>query len=199
MQAARLTAQIKPHAEARGFGDSARFAAGSWLPYLSCTATGLPQGIDLQPGSCKTSGQLDMESLLNLVWFMMALLALGLWWRKTGPMRNMCRLSRVDQLVLLACILILLFPVVSATDDLHPLRQEMEESGPSKRLKQGVTEKCSSNLSFAHTSALYLIRFSSIVPLKQISREIVLGRTLCPANHHPSTEGCRAPPASALS
>jgi hypothetical protein len=140
-----------------------------------------------------------MELLLNLLWSMLALLALGLWWRKTGPMRSMCRLSRVDQLVLLGCVLILLFPVVSATDDLHPLRQEMEESGPSKRLKQGATEKCSSSLSLSHASALYLTRFFSIVALKQISGEILLGRTLFPRLHQPSAEGCRPPPVSALS
>jgi len=34
----------------------------------------------------------------------------------------------------LCCLLALLFPIVSATDDLHPLRIEIEESSPSKRV-----------------------------------------------------------------
>ncbi len=41
--------------------------------------------------------------------------------------------------LLFACVLLLLFPVVSATDDLHALRQEIEESGPSKRLVKPVS------------------------------------------------------------
>ena len=45
--------------------------------------------------------------------------------------------------VLLGCLLVLLFPVVSASDDLHPISAEIEESGPFKRtVKQSPGIKC---------------------------------------------------------
>ena len=139
-----------------------------------------------------------MELLLNLLWSMLALLALGLW-RNTRLARNPCRLDHVDQFVLLGCVLILLFPVVSATDDLHPLRQEVDESGSSKRFKHAATEKQSTNLSLAHSPVLHPARFASTNPLKRISDEIVPGWAPIPKVHLPSTDACRAPPMPALS
>lgn len=47
-------------------------------------------------------------------------------------------------LIALACLLVLLFPVISATDDLHAMRAEMEESSPGKRgVRQAAGEKTS--------------------------------------------------------
>ena len=44
----------------------------------------------------------------------------------------------------LGCALVLLFPVISATDDLHAMRAEMEESSPGKRgVCQAAGEKAS--------------------------------------------------------
>src|ERR1700675_3155237 len=72
-----------------------------------------------------------MELLLNLVWLTFALLALGLRWQARSERHR----DRLTPLVVLSCVLILLFPVVSVTDDLHPIRPEMEESHPSKKIK----------------------------------------------------------------
>jgi len=42
----------------------------------------------------------------------------------------------------LGCALVLLFPVISATDDMHAMRAEMEESSPGKRgICQAAGEK----------------------------------------------------------
>ena len=67
-----------------------------------------------------------MELLLNLLWLLLAVPAFWLWrLAKNSPGTSKgcsyCWLT-------LACILILLFPVVSATDDLQAMRPEMEES-----------------------------------------------------------------------
>jgi hypothetical protein len=47
-------------------------------------------------------------------------------------------------LCVLGCIVVLLFPVISASDDLHAMRAEMEESSPGKRgVCQAAVEKAS--------------------------------------------------------
>jgi hypothetical protein len=80
-----------------------------------------------------------MELLLNLVWVLLALPAYWLWRRsgdsERGPGKLQCLLA-------LGCVLVLLFPVISATDDLHAMRAEMEESASSKRaVRQAGSEK----------------------------------------------------------
>lgn len=73
-----------------------------------------------------------MELLLNLAWLLLALPAYWLW-RRSSHNRAQGKLSSVHCLLALACLLVLLFPVISATDDLHAMRAEMEESSPGKR------------------------------------------------------------------
>ena len=73
-----------------------------------------------------------MELLLNLAWMLMALPAYWLWRRGAGARRER-RVSALECLLALGCVLVLLFPVISATDDLHAMRSEMEESSTSKR------------------------------------------------------------------
>jgi hypothetical protein len=73
-----------------------------------------------------------MELLLNLAWLMLALPGLWLW--RCAPACHAGRqVGVLRALLLLGCVLVLLFPVVSASDDLHAMRQEMEESNFSKR------------------------------------------------------------------
>ena len=52
------------------------------------------------------------------------------------------RITALQFLLALGCALVLLFPVISATDDLHAMRAEMEESATSKRaVRQAGGEK----------------------------------------------------------
>ena len=71
-----------------------------------------------------------MELLLNLSWLLLAMPAYWLWRAST---RRSGRLSALQSVFALACALVILFPVVSATDDLRVMRAEMEESPTSKR------------------------------------------------------------------
>src|ERR1700683_4434217 len=73
-----------------------------------------------------------MELLLNLAWMLLALPAYWLWRRDAG-MRAARWVSSVECLLALGCVLVLLFPVISASDDLHAMRAEMEDSSFSKR------------------------------------------------------------------
>jgi hypothetical protein len=72
-----------------------------------------------------------MELLLNLAWLLLALPAYWLWRDCRGVRPG--RRSSLQCLLSLGCMLVILFPVVSATDDLHAMRAEMEESSTSKR------------------------------------------------------------------
>jgi hypothetical protein len=83
-----------------------------------------------------------IELLLNLVWILLALPAYWLWRRSAGSTAS--RPSPLQCVLALGCTLVLLFPVISATDDLHAMRAEMEESASSKRtVRQAASEKSS--------------------------------------------------------
>src|ERR1022692_1120250 len=82
-----------------------------------------------------------MELLLNLVWVLMALPAYWLWRRDAG-VRQGRKFSSRQVFLALGCVLVLLFPVISATDDVHAMRAEMEDSSISKRtVRQAGGEK----------------------------------------------------------
>lgn len=84
-----------------------------------------------------------MELLLNLAWILLALPSYWLW-RRGASSRAARRVTALQVLLALGCGLVLLFPVISATDDLHAMRAEMEESSSSKRaVRQAVGEKSS--------------------------------------------------------
>jgi len=73
-----------------------------------------------------------LELLLNLCWLLLIPLAVCIWLRQP-------RFRSLQAALALACLLFLLFPIVSATDDLTAMRQVYEESTPGKRmLKRAV-------------------------------------------------------------
>ena len=74
-----------------------------------------------------------MELLLNLLWLMLAVPGVIIWRRQAASPWSSGKQSRSGSFVLLGCLLALLFPVVSASDDLHPISAEIQESGPFKR------------------------------------------------------------------
>jgi hypothetical protein len=83
-----------------------------------------------------------MESLLNILWLLLLLPAIQIWRQGPTSARISRRLQRARSFVLLCCILALLFPVVSATDDLRALQPEAEESVVAKHtVKQSANSK----------------------------------------------------------
>lgn len=108
-----------------------------------------------------------MELLLNLVWLTLALPAIWVWRHEPVRAGHSSGFSRIRASLLLICVLTLLFPVVSATDDLHPMRPEMEESSPFKR-----TVKQSSGTS---TAAAWLTPCDSFFARSSPSPQISLG------------------------
>jgi len=89
-----------------------------------------------------------MELFLNLCWLSLLLPAYLLWRQRTSstgsekPARRPAA-SPFVFLCVLGCVLVLLFPVISASDDLHAMRAEMEESSPGQRVGQATVEKAS--------------------------------------------------------
>jgi hypothetical protein len=77
-----------------------------------------------------------MELLLNLIWMALGLVALLGFLRGRRVSSQISRVPYRKSLFALACAVLLLFPVVSASDDLHPTQAVMEES--SKRLQIAV-------------------------------------------------------------
>jgi hypothetical protein len=84
-----------------------------------------------------------MELLLNLAWLLLVLPAYFVW-RESRTAGSRQKISSLQALLALACALVILFPVVSATDDLHAMRAEIEESPSSKRnVRQAGSDKVS--------------------------------------------------------
>ena len=84
-----------------------------------------------------------MELLLNLAWLLLALPAFWLWCGSRSAPRGP-KFTALQCLLALGCMLVILFPVVSATDDLRVMRNEMEESPNSKRtIRHASNDKAS--------------------------------------------------------
>jgi len=78
-----------------------------------------------------------MELLLNIFWLLIAAGALGICirqWRRGARARGLSL-----PLCALSCVLVLLFPVISATDDLHPTALVVETSGFSRKILKSMT------------------------------------------------------------
>ena len=74
-----------------------------------------------------------MELLLNLVWIALAVAAFVSFLRRSRGQRGR-RLDYGRSLFALACALLILFPIISASDDLHPAQAVVEET--TKRIQR---------------------------------------------------------------
>lgn len=104
-----------------------------------------------------------MELLLNLSWLLLAMPALWLW-RESLRVPDQRRFNTSQRLFCLACALVILFPVVSATDDLRGAGTEMEECRGSKRsISHSTGERVAASKAHTQpalaTAALLLVTF----------------------------------------
>ncbi|HWY54736.1 MAG TPA: hypothetical protein VNZ03_09750 [Terriglobales bacterium] len=135
-----------------------------------------------------------MELLLNLLWLTLALPALWLWRRESVFAHGPRRFDRLRPCLILSCILMLLFPVVSATDDLHAMRQEIEESSPSKRVvKQAGVEKSVTGINTAGALPA-LISPAWFCPSHDACGQVLAVSVLLPQRAHFNECASRAPP-----
>jgi hypothetical protein len=75
-----------------------------------------------------------MELLLNLIWVLLAVPAFWLWRHEALPTRRNRYLSPARCVLVLGFVLLMLFPVISATDDLRAMQPESEESTSARRV-----------------------------------------------------------------
>src|SRR5271166_662528 len=78
-----------------------------------------------------------MELLLNLIWLTIAAGALVAFTRSRRRSARMAHVPYVQALIALACVVVLLFPVISASDDLHPAQAVVEDA--SKKLQLAIS------------------------------------------------------------
>ena len=107
-----------------------------------------------------------MELLLNLAWLLLALPAYWLW-RGSRAAAAGRQLTSLQRLFSLTCMLVVLFPVISATDDLHVMRAEMEESPSTKRSACQKTTDKPANSKFQTQPSLATA--SSFIPVQDIA------------------------------
>jgi len=137
-----------------------------------------------------------MELLLNLVWLLLALPAFWLW--RHGVSESERKYSSLHCLLALGCILVLLFPVISATDDLHAMRAEIEEPGISKRaVRQAAADRSSIANRSWHIPPAMAARIFSAIP-SVTSRFKVHPVKFVTAGRTPIRTSSRAPPSFCL-
>ena len=61
-----------------------------------------------------------METFLNLVWVLLVVVALWVWQRRWVRQRAASQRNPLQEWTAFACVMVLMFYVVSMTDDLHP-------------------------------------------------------------------------------
>jgi hypothetical protein len=85
-----------------------------------------------------------MELLLNLFWLLLAMPAYWLWrYSRIAAQRR--QFHALQCFLALGCLLVILFPVVSASDDMRAMRAEMEEFSSRRSICQAVGDKQSSS------------------------------------------------------
>ncbi len=124
-----------------------------------------------------------MELLLNLVWVLIAATALS-WHLRSAP--KDCK-QFLLALGALCCALLLLFPTISVSDDLHVQAFVCEDSSPTKRMATAVVHVAPiyhlavffifSTLLAALCRTIWFVRSASPVPyLSALLDRPVLGR-----------------------
>jgi hypothetical protein len=136
-----------------------------------------------------------VELLLNLAWLLLALPAYCLW-RDSKAAHDGRRFTSLQALLALGCVLVVLFPVISATDDLRAMRTEMEESPAGKR---SVCQKSGEKPTAAkwHSQPLLAVISDFFVVLDS-ARHVAPVRAFLTPEFHRVNLPARAPPQPVL-
>ena len=140
-----------------------------------------------------------MELLLNLVWLTLAVPAIWIWRNNSARVGHSRYHDRLCSCLLLVCVLVLLFPVISASDDLHPMRAEMEESSPFKRtVKQSTSGPLGSWLANPGSFFARSISESPISPNREVCALVSASSFIFPELLTFGQRDSRGPPAPLL-
>jgi hypothetical protein len=114
-----------------------------------------------------------MELFLNLLWLMIALVALGMFHRSVGRDAGSAG-QRRNGWVALVCALVLLFFVISLTDDLHQEVVFIEDASLSRKQVTALHSVHAQAPAAHHAHHL----FAAIVPEAAFSPELTLAQRL---------------------
>jgi len=138
-----------------------------------------------------------MELFLNLLWLLLAVPAVWVW--HTARCRHVGSAWQSRQCVLvLGCLLTMLFPVVSASDDLQAMRPEIEESANRTGLRNSSHGKCSSLPDGVSGNFALSATRSAVSPDQSVWLDLLSPSVLRPAAVLVPTRAGRAPPLSLL-
>jgi uncharacterized membrane protein len=125
-----------------------------------------------------------MEVLLNAIWLLVAIVAFCYWhgvgYRGASTRRDP---GTSYGILALACALILLFPVISLTDDLHSDTAVMEESSRTVMKARAATEAClrqgrssfpAALMALASSAADFHVFAAEVVPLEPCALYLAL-------------------------
>jgi len=132
-----------------------------------------------------------LELLLNLCWLLLIGPGIYLWLRQRGRTKSAFQFS-----IALTCLLFLLFPVISVSDDLHAMRAEMEESSPGKRVLKQIAKRVPGQDSSAPPARLSAS--SEVPPLTWICLRVQLFLAPAELPGYTAIPASRPPPSSFL-
>ena len=130
-----------------------------------------------------------MELLLNLIWLLLIVPAFLLW-RSSRQARGVDRSG--FSLLALGCVLALLFPVVSASDDMQAMRPEIEEAGGRDALSNSHHSRFAPTDSSSNSATLPPAPTAQ--PEFRIWGVVTPIVASSPAGHATATRAGRAPP-----
>lgn len=131
-----------------------------------------------------------MELLLNLIWVALAVGSFVVFVRRQHQLSRDCSLYW-DSLLALACVLLLLFPIISASDDLHPTQALVEEA--TKRVQHVASPLHSSTGNSAH-HMLPMLLLGLPLALVKLQPLTVLESEPCRLDGHGISGDGRGPP-----
>src|SRR5579862_9528528 len=136
-----------------------------------------------------------MELLLNLIWVLLAVPAFWLWRREALPAHRNRYLNPVRCVLALGFVLLLLFPVISATDDLRAMQPETEEC-PSGRRACRSAENEKDHSPHMGTGPALVALFTAFAPSDEFRALVVTFSVQQPIPVLRAAATGRAPPAS---
>lgn len=133
-----------------------------------------------------------MELFLNTLWLALALLGFGLCVRQRRLALKIGRREITRSLLALGCALVLFFPIISLTDDLHFTPQMMEESASRKQIRDGANAKAASS---HHAPPFTLAAAPLLGEAHAMPAQLAPALCLLPATGQVASAPGRAPPA----
>jgi hypothetical protein len=138
-----------------------------------------------------------MESFLNSLWVVMAMVILGLWRTRWTHEHRHGRRDPLREWTAIACALVLLFFAVSLTDDLHAEVMLSDDCYTGRRHSSCMHATPHSGKMVCSLAAAIVPGTPSIEAPQEIGRAAILDPTCVPSIHHHGRSG-RAPPSLPL-